>query len=373
MNGRVAVFFGPDKPIQIREYPVPELEPGAVLVQITMAGICGSDLHTWRGDRATPNPYADAGFAPGHEMTGRVYRLGKEVTTDSLGRSLKEGDRVVYLYFYPCGRCYTCLRGELNACLNRNRFSRTPGQFPYFTGAYADYYYLRPGGYIFQAPDSLPDEVLASVNCALCQVVHGLEQVGVEFGDSIVMQGAGGLGSQATGVAREMGAHRIIVIDGVPARLQLARGFGADDVVDLREYPTPEGRIQRVRELTGGRGADVVCDFVGFPAVIPEGIAMLRPGGRYLEVGNISPGNTFTLDPTELVFNNKQIVGLLQYPPSTMPKALDFLERNLSRYPFHQVISHRFPLEQINEAFRLSEWRGGPAGEGQVTRSVIVP
>src|SRR4051812_14869676 len=100
MNGRAAIYLGPEKPFDLREYPLPDVEPGAILVKVSMAGVCGSDLHIWRGEIP-----ARIGVPAGHEMTGSVFELGEGVTTDSLGRPLHVGDRIAYAYFYPCRRC----------------------------------------------------------------------------------------------------------------------------------------------------------------------------------------------------------------------------------------------------------------------------
>lgn len=366
MNGRVAIYHGPDQPFELREFPLPEVEPDAILVRVTMAGVCGSDLHIWRGE--LPHRL----HAPtGHEMTGRVAELGSNVRTDTSGKPLAEGDRIAYTYFYPCRRCYVCLRGELAACPNQTP-SAEVGKPPYFTGAFSDYYYLRPGHYVFKVPDELSDELVAPVNCALSQVIFALQQSGLRFGDSIVLQGAGGLGLSAAAVAREMGARQVISIDRIRGRLELARSFGASETLDASELDTPERRIGAVRELTGSVGADVVCDFVGFTEVIPEGIEMLRYGGTYVEVGNISPGTKAAIEPSRLVFGSKRIVGVYHYDPWVIPAALDFLVRNRDTYPFDQIVSHRYPLDQIDRAFAEAEWRdrGDPTA---VTRAVITP
>ena len=120
-----AVFFGPGKPFEVRAVPIPEVEPEGVLIRVTRASICGSDLHFWRGD--APLKYPEDGWIFGHEMTGTVARLGAKVKTDSLGRALKEGDRVAYTYFYPCGRCYACLHKEPAACPNKIERPLGPG------------------------------------------------------------------------------------------------------------------------------------------------------------------------------------------------------------------------------------------------------
>ena len=110
-TGRAAVLVEPGKPFEVRELPIPEVEPDAALIRITLANVCGSDLHVWRGEMGPAVATTAAGYVPGHEGSGRVAALGRNVTTNSLGRPLKEGDRVVFSYFFPCRRCYACLDG----------------------------------------------------------------------------------------------------------------------------------------------------------------------------------------------------------------------------------------------------------------------
>jgi threonine dehydrogenase-like Zn-dependent dehydrogenase len=368
-TARAAVFFGPGKPFEIREVPIPEIEPDGVLIRVTVANICGSDLHFWRGD--APLRLPDDGWIFGHEMTGRVAKLGARVKTDSLGRPLEEGDRVAYTYFYPCGRCYACLHKEPAACPNKLERPVGPSVFPHLHGAFADHYYLRPGGVLFKVPDELSDEVVAPVNCALSQVVYGLTVAGVRFGDSVLIQGAGGLGLQATAVAKDMGAATVIVVDQIPGRLDLARGFGADHTINLKEVADRKERVKLVRHWTQGAGADVACDFVGFPAVIPEGIEMLRAGGTYLEVGTISRGAKVELEPSLLVWGSKKIVGVIQYDPWVIPRALDFLVRTRTRWPWNRILSHTYRLEQINDAFAAAEWHNREATS--ITRAGLTP
>jgi threonine dehydrogenase-like Zn-dependent dehydrogenase len=367
-TGKAAVFFGPGKPFEIRDVPVPEVEPEGVLIRVALANVCGSDLHFWRGD--APLRLPQDGWIFGHEMTGRVARLGARVTTDSLGRPLAEGDRVAYTYFYPCGRCHACLNNQPAACPAKIERPLGPSQFPHFHGAFAEYYYLRPRGALFKVPDELSDELVAPVNCALAQVIFGLAQAGLRFGDSVVIQGAGGLGIQAAAVAKDMGARTVIVVDQIAGRLALAKAFGADHTIDVREVTDRKERLNLVRTWTGA-GADIACDFVGFPQVIPEGIEMLRSGGTYLEVGTISRGAKVELEPSLLVWGSKRIVGIIQYDPWVIPRALDFLVRNRTRWPFDRLISHKYPLAEINRAFAESEWHARDATT--ITRAALVP
>jgi L-iditol 2-dehydrogenase len=368
-TGKAAVFFGPGKPFQLREIPMPDVEPDAVLIRVSLANVCGSDLHFWRGD--APLRLPEDGWLFGHEMTGRVARLGARVKTDSLGRPLKEGDRVAYTYFYPCGRCHACLANEPAACPAKIERPLGPSQFPHFHGAFAEYYYLRPRGAIFVVPDALSDELVAPVNCALSQVIFGLEKAGLAFGATVVIQGAGGLGIQAAAVAKDMGAATVIVADQLPERLELARAFGADHTINVKEVTDRKERVSLVRSWTGGAGADVACDFVGFPQVIPEGIEMLRSGGTYLEIGTISRGAKVELEPSLLVWGSKKIVGVIQYDPGVIPRALDFLVRNRARWPFDRLISHTYPLDRINEAFAESEWHARDTT--RITRAALKP
>lgn len=363
MKGKAAVYTGVGLPMEIREYPLPEVAPGAVLIKVSLANICGSDLHYWRGEARWP------AFPSilGHEMTGRVYQLGKGVATDSMGLPLKEGDRVVYQYFFPCERCPTCLSGNRVACPNTMARWRTPcDQPPHFIGAYAEYFYLPPRHHVFKVPDELTDDVVAPLNCALCQVMFGLWKVGVTVGDTVVLQGAGGLGIYATAVAKEMGATRVIVLDKYRHRLDLARAFGADVCISLEEHPDQNERVQMVRELTQGRMADVVCDLAGFPEVIPEGIRMTKAAGSYLLIGSITRGVTSQIDPSNIVMFNRKLIGVMSYDPWVMPRALDFLMRTKDKLPFGKILSHKFPLEQINQAFEQAE-------KGLVTRAALVP
>ncbi|MBI4506403.1 MAG: zinc-binding dehydrogenase [Chloroflexi bacterium] len=372
MRARAAVFLGPGQPFDLREYPVPDPEPGAIIVKIRLSNICGSDLHQWRGDGGSAIP--PGGRVMGHEMAGEVARLGAGVATDSLGQPLKEGDRIAYAYFYPCRRCWACTRGRFVLCAKRAaHYQESADQWPHLNGGYADYYYLRPNHFVFKVPDEVTDDMVAPANCALSQVIFSLKQAGFTFGDTLVVQGAGGLGLYAIAAARDMGAEQIIAIDALPQRLVLAKQFGADEVIGLDAFPSPEARVQQVRDLTRGRGASVVLEVVGLPHVIPEGLQMVRSGGTYLEVGLISAKFSVEMHPANLLRNNTRYVAVNHYEPYILGEALEFLRRNRTRYPFDKIVSHRFPLAQIDEAFAQAEWFGRQPGQATITRAAIAP
>ena len=366
MKGRVVVCKEYGKPFDIDEYEVPDPEPGAVLLRMTQAGICGSDLHTWRGDQVNV-PLPPTGRVMGHEGTGVVDKLGAGVTTDTLGTPIKEGDRIVYYAVFSCHHCHMCLKGNTNWCVNR----RYPagGIYPYFTGTYADFLYLPPRHPFLRVPDELPDEVLGPVNCAMGTVTTGLIRAGAREGNYVVIQGAGGLGLHATAMAKDMGAGRVIVLDRLDNRLRLAEEFGADHTINIEEFNTPETRVQRVKELTNGRGADVVMELVGRAELLAEGIDMLSNGGTFVEIGDIVRGREVSIDPSKLL-SGKNIVGSLMYRADLLPTLLDFLVRNQHRLPFHKIVSHKFPLAEVNEAFPQAEWN---ARQTDITRAMLVP
>src|SRR5882762_6140915 len=248
-TGRAAIFHGLGQPFEIKEYLVPEPEPGAAVVRITLANVCGSDLHTWRGDLDPIKRGRALPIHQGHEGTGRVAALGEGVATDSNGLPLAVGDRVVFAYFFPCGHCRACVNGRDWTCPNRMHPRATSCEvWPHFKGTFGDYFYLYPNHMVFKVPDDLSDEVVAGVNCAMAQV-------------------------------------------------------------------------------TCGWGADVVMEVGGFPRITEEGLQMVASGGRYVEIGNISPGLTYQADPALWVTQNITIYGNNHYGRRHLFDALSLLKR----------------------------------------------
>jgi threonine dehydrogenase-like Zn-dependent dehydrogenase len=366
-KGRVVVVKEYMKPFVIEEYEVPDPEPGAILLKITQAGICGSDLHTWRGDQVAA-PLPPNGRVMGHEGTGVVAKLGSDVTTDSHGKPIKEGDRLMYAAIVPCNRCYQCLRGEHNWCVNRAG-AREAGVYPYFVGTYGDYYYIGPTQPVFAVPPELPDEILGWVNCAMGTVTEGLLRADAKEGDYVVIQGAGGLGLNAVAMAKDMGAHKVIVLDRLQNRLDLAEEFGADHTINIEEWNTPEARTERVRELTDGRGANITMELVGRAELLVEGISFLTNGGTFVEIGDIVPGRTVEIDPSTLL-RGKKIIGSSMYRPSLLPMMMEMLVKNQDSVPYHKIVSNQYPLHKVNEAFAEAEWNERQTG---VSRAMLVP
>ena len=259
-----------EAPLQRRVYPLPaRLEPGAALVRTEMAGICGTDVHLWKGQLPIALP-----VIMGHETVGRLERLGDGLKRDWTGLPLRIGDRVTWNSTVSCGQCFYCAtKRQPTKCPQRRAYGigYRCDEPPHFLGGYAEFHYLRPDTTMFKLPDDLPTEAVIGAGCALITAIHGVERICVEsqaddhngpmpvlpplWRDCVVVQGAGPVGIAALAVAKHGGASKVIVIGGPTHRLEMAKRFGATETIDIDQVREPAERIRRVRELTGGYGA----------------------------------------------------------------------------------------------------------------------
>ncbi len=362
MKGTVAALVGPET-VTLKEFEVPEPGPGGLLLEVVRANVCGSDVHIYHYESP-----ALTRSVLGHEFVGRIAALGAGVKTDFAGVPVTVGDRVVVVYFLACRRCPGCLRGAFNLCSNALRlWARPPEEPPHFTGAFATHYYVDAEQYFYRVPDVLADATAAGANCGLSQMLFALDRAGLRAGQDLVVQGAGGLGLYAAAVGRERGA-RVVVVEAVPERLELARRFGAHDVVDMREHATTADRVRRIQELLGTDGAHVVLEVTGVPAAFAEAIALAGAGGTVVSVGNLNVGavNEVPVSPGIITRKNLSILGCLRYDPWYLHEALAFLERTHGRYPFTELTDRDYRLDEIQEAIE----RGGAR---QVARAGVVP
>jgi D-arabinose 1-dehydrogenase-like Zn-dependent alcohol dehydrogenase len=290
-------------------------------------------------------------------MIGTIAELGEGVTHDHAGTPVDIGDRIVATYFIACKKCNPCQQGQFNLCTNAYQFwSRQPEEAPHFHGTFATHYYIHADQYFYKVPDEISDRTAASANCALSQVYFGLEQAALNYGETVVIQGAGGLGLNAAAVAKEKGAT-VIVVDGVSSRLAMAKQFGADHLIDMTEYDTKEKRIEKIRSLSQGFGADVVMEVAGVPAAFAEGFELARPGGRFVTMGNVAPGKTIEFDPGLLTRHNVTIIPVLRYNPWYLKKSLDFLAANQTKYAFEELLDAEFSMQDIESALAQSAQR----------------
>jgi threonine dehydrogenase-like Zn-dependent dehydrogenase len=352
-------------PISIEPLPVPrELGPGELLIRVELAGICGTDVHLHQGQLAVPLP-----LILGHETTGFVAAVGGREANDWLGRPLRIGDRVSFTVGRPCGRCRYCRVYRLpSRCLNRRAYGvNTPcSDAPHLLGGYGEYHFLHADAAVFRLPDDLSSESLVGAGCALVTMVHAYERMPVRWGESVVVQGAGPVGLAATALAKEAGARPLIVIGAPASRLDRCRRFGADLAIDIERVADPAARRAMVLEATGGLGADVVVECVGIPQAVVEGWELCRDGGRYLLIGHYGDAGPALLNPHVVTRKELTIMGSWGSEPQHWAAALELLRTRRDRYPFHEVITHRFALQQVNEA--LAAVAGGQTG-----KAVIVP
>ncbi|HVY70803.1 MAG TPA: zinc-binding dehydrogenase, partial [Verrucomicrobiae bacterium] len=323
---KAAVLQQFDAPLELREFTLPaKVEPGAALVQTEMAGICGTDVHLWKGQLPIKLP-----VILGHETVGRIVELGAGLEKDWTGAPLNVGDRVTWTSTTSCGQCYYCAeKHQPTRCPQRRAYGigYRCDEAPHFLGGYAEYHYLRPRANIFKLAEDLATESVIGAGCALITAIHGVERTGIEWRDNVVVQGAGPVGIAALAVAKTAGAGRVIVIGGPKHRLELAKRFGADEIIDLDEIRDVNARRERVRALTGGYGADVVLECAGVPTAVVEGMELCRDGGKYLVLGHYCDAGTIAFNPHVITRKQLQVFGSWSSEPRHMKAALEFLRR----------------------------------------------
>jgi L-iditol 2-dehydrogenase len=346
---RAAVLVDYEKPLEVRSLPVPPPEPKAAIVKVEASTMCGTDVHIWRGE------YAAAGLSklplvPGHEIVGRIAELGSERTVDALNRPLAEGDLVAWSYAW-CGSCYWCtIAKQPTACENARMYGWGPAdKAPYITGGFAEYAYIMPPCSIVKVPEGLDPAVAASATCAFRTIIHGYEKIGrIETHETVVVQGSGPVGLYALAFAIQSGARQTIMIGAPETRLDIARRWGADVVLDVQNGD-PATRREQVLELTDGRGADLVVECSGANAAFVEGMDLVRRGGRYLIIGASEP-RPVEIRPTYFNLRQLTVAGTMSGDVSHYYRALTFLHDHQDRFSFGDLLGSRYSLDQVGEA-----------------------
>ena len=357
-----ATFVGPNQPFEMREYPVTSPGPGQVLVRNSMGTICRSDIDSWQGKRHNPTP-----SILGHEIIGIVEDIGDGVGPDLNGQTLNPGDRITWTEFFYCGNCYYCSSLDTpQKCVNVRKYGHiSSDQKPYLLGGFADYCYILPNTGILHIPSHMTDEEAAPIMCGVPTMVSVMESVAVGAGDTVVIQGLGLLGLYGIALAREKGARTVIGIDSVQARLQMGMTFGADHVFNPGQMSAKE-LVSAVRGTCPPDGADVIIEVCGDPAVIPQGIDMLRVRGRYAITGTVSPNSYISLNANRILTRMVTLTGVHNYHPRHLVEALEFVSRHRSIYPFGELVDARYPLSSLDVAFE-------DMSERRVIRAAIVP
>lgn len=360
-----ATLLAPGR-LELRHYPYPEqLEPGAVLLRMLASGICGTDKHTYRGetqqyagtDHASSTPFP---IIQGHENVGEVVAIGHGGAPAFDGTPLALGDRVVPAPNRACGQCEYC-RGDFPYyfCRNLENYgnSLTSAEAPHLFGGWAEYLYIRPGTPVFKVPEGLPTRV--AVLTELFAVTHSLDLAramprpgGFREGDTVAVVGAGPVGIVHACRAALMGASKVIAIDPYRPRVELTGELGATDlIVASADDPSV---LAQVRELTDGRGVDVVVDASGHPVTFGPSLDLLRDGGTLLEVGAFVEMGSVPINPATILGRNITIVGVAGEDSRVYDRTLAMFAEHHHRVPFERAVTHVFALADAEEAMQTA-------------------
>lgn len=361
LKGKVLSMTGTKK-VEIKEFDLPNVEKGQVLMRVLKSNICGSDIHMWEGKHIFKN------HVLGHEMIGEIVSLGDDVTTDYAGQEIKTGDRICPVYYLTCQKCKACLDGNFNVCTHGSDYQGQHADiYPHFTGAFATHYMIQSNQYFYKVPDNLPDDVVAGANCGISQMYYALDKVKISANDIVVVQGAGGLGLYSSAIAHSKGAQ-VIIIDNVDSRLTQAKKFGARNTIDMKQFGTKEERLAEILRITEGKEPDVVIDVTGYPPALEEAINMVKIGGAIVEIGSVSVDKeqNCTIVPGMIVRKCITIYGILRYQPWYLYRTLQWLSEYHDKYDFAHLTDKCYSLEEGQEALTK-------AANKTVARAIIEP
>ncbi len=361
MTVRAAVMTGPRAAMEVWELPEPSLERGAVVLETMASEVCGTDVHLHHG-RLAGVPYP---IIPGHVSVGRILETNG-VTHDALGRPLAVDDVVTFYDVHEvCGHCWHCAVAEQpNRCPSRQVYGITYPADEGLLGGWAERIYLKPGVRIVKLPEAISAEDLIGGGCGLFTGFAAIERSALAMGDVVVVQGTGPVGLSAAAFARLRGAGIVISIGAPAARLELAMVMGADVVMGLDDVD-PAGRLERVRTLTGGRGADVVIEAAGNPAAIPEGFQLLRDGGTYVIAGHYTDVGTAVINGhTDINRKHAAVLGQWGTAFRHLVRSLRLVEKH--RLPLARIIGRRYGLDETDQAL-------ADVGSLRVTKAIIAP
>lgn len=357
---KAAVLREVGQPLQIEDVQIDKPGPREVLIRTVAAGVCHSDLHFLQGDFATALP-----TVLGHEAAGVVEAIGEDV------RTVKPGDHVITCLNAYCGHCDYCLTGRLNLCVSDEtsrdadqpaRLARAGQPLPQYLhlSAFAEQILTHEHAVVAIRRD-MPLDRAALIGCAVVTGFGAVTRTArLQPGETVAVLGCGGVGLSAINAALIAGAARIIAIDAVAAKEDLARAFGATDFICAAEA----NPVKAVRQLTGG-GACHALECVGLAKTAEQAFAMVRRGGTATVVGMIPPGQNLSI-PGAALLQEKRLQGSYMGSnrfPVDMPRLVDFYMQG--RLRLDQLISRRIRLDQVNEAFAEMQ-------TGEIARSVIL-
>jgi L-iditol 2-dehydrogenase len=337
---KAAVYHGKGD-VRVEQIPVPECGPGELRVKIDACAVCGSDLKTFNYG----NPRMKPPITMGHEFTGLVESVGKEAKGFALG------DRVVMATSISCGECYYCRQGWNNLCATLN-----PMGFSY-PGGMAEYVIIPSlalkNGHVIKVPEGIRPEHAALAEPVSC-AVNAVEICGIRAGETVVVLGAGPLGVMNLFVAREYGASKLILAQREGKRLEQARGFDCDRLVNT----TRENLLEVVRAETGGVGADCVIVAAPEAGVQEQALDLVRKRGRLCLFASLPVGKSLlSVDSRKIHYGELSVIGASDSTPRHVQKAVSLLARQ--NFPKEKLANPILGLTQVQEAFRVMEAREG--------------
>lgn len=360
---RAAVMVAPGAPIELRELPDPVLEPGAILLEAILSEVCGTDVHLRHG-RLSGVPYP---IVPGHVSVGRVREL-RGAVTDVEGHAVRQGDVVTFLDVHEtCHACWYCLVAKQSTrCPKRRVYGITYSADEGPLGGWAERIWLKPGVRIVPLATGVTPERWMGAGCGLPTALHAIDRGGIRLGDRVAVQGSGPVGLSAAILARLSGADSVIVLGDPAPRLDAARAFGADATIAVGET-TADERIERVRELTGGRGADVTIEATGVPVAVREGMRMTRDGGRLVVVGQYTDAGDAAWNPhADLNRRHLEVRGTWGFDFSHVHRAMEIVARHGEEVRWERTITRAYGLDEMDRALDDVE-------KGRVVKAVVRP
>ena len=337
----------------IKEYPIPALGDDDVLVKVEGCGICGTDAHEFKRD-----PFGLIPVALGHEGTGEIVAMGKNVKKDSAGKPLNIGDKVVTCMIFKDNPDITMYDLNKQNVGGADVYGLLPDDDVHLNGWFADYLVVRGGSTIFNVSDlDLDMRILIEPAAVLIHAVERAKTTGIlRFNSRVAVQGCGPIGLLCIAVLRAMGIENIVAIDGEDKRLGFAKEMGADRSVNFKNHKGIEELTKAVEDAFGGYPADFAFQCTGSPVAHSNIYKFIRNGGGLCELGFFINGGDATINPHfDICAKEITTVGSWVYTLRDYATTFDFLKRAKAiGLPIEKLITHRYPLEQINEALKTN-------------------
>ena len=348
-TAKVAMLTGLEK-IEIKEYPMPEVGDDDVLVKGEGCGVCGTDAHEYKRD-----PFGLIPVALGHEGTGEIVKMGKNVKKDSAGKPLAVGDKVVTCMIFKDNPDITMYDLNKQNVGGADVYGLLPDDDVHLNGWFADYILVRGGSTIFNVSDlDLDSRILIEPCAVLIHAVERAKTTGIlRFNSRVVVQGCGPIGLICIAVLRTMGIENIVAVDGEEKRLAFAKEMGATQSVNFKDHKGIEALAEAVKDAFGGYYADFAFQCTGSPIAHANIYKFIRNGGGLCELGFFINGGDATINPHfDICSKEITTVGSWVYTLRDYATTFDFLKRAKGiGLPIEKLITHKYPLEAINDAF----------------------